>query len=35
MIERRMRMFADKAATKRWLKLEQRRLREGPFDGFF
>ncbi len=35
MVQRDMRMFADKAATKRWLKREQRRLREAPFDDFF
>jgi hypothetical protein len=34
--QRDMRMLADKAATKRWLKREQQRLREAAFDdGFF
>ena len=34
--QRELRTFADKVATKRWLKREQRRLRdEDAFDGDF
>ena len=32
---RDMRMLTDKAATKRWLKREQQRLRDAVFDEFF